>query len=163
MKYQAAQNELTRLLEEFDPEGTFGRRLHLNRRKRGRGLCRYPHNGTKGRVEISKYLLENDLDDILNTIRHEVAHVIAGKKSGHGPVWKAACLKTGARPERCGRAMVSEEVVAPYELVCAKCGVIGTRHKVTQALKRKLPRCRCGTCGCNLLTLTNTQTGRRVI
>lgn len=160
--YAAAQYELTRLLDQFDPDATFERHLHLNRRKRGRGLCRYPFNGKKGRVEISRFLLDNDLDDILNTIRHEVAHVIAGKAAGHGYAWKAACKKTGARPERCGRAMVSEEAVARYELVCAECGVIGTRHKATAALKRKLPRCRCGKCSSPLLTLHDTQTGNRV-
>jgi len=162
--FAAAQYELTRLLDEHDPDATFERHLHLNRRKRGRGLCRYPHakNNFKGRIEISRYLLENDLDDILNTVRHEVAHVIAGNGAGHGSAWKAAARRVGARPERCGRAMVSAEVVAPYEVVCADCGVIGTRHKLTAALKRKIRRCRCGQCGSPLLTVNRTSTGERV-
>ena len=161
-KLNAAQAELTRLLEEFDPERKFQRTLHLNRRKRGRGLCRHPYLGKPGRIEIRRYLLANDLDDILNTIRHEVAHVIAGHGNGHNHVWKAACLKTGARPERCGKAMVSAELVAPYEIVCADCGVLATRHKLTAALKRKIPRCRCAKCGCATLTVHKTSTGERV-
>jgi len=165
--YEAAQAELTRLLDEHDPEGKFERKLHLNRRKRGRGLCRHPrgmsqYGEVKGRIEISRYLLENDLDDVLNTIRHEVAHVIAGHGNGHNHVWKAACKKTGARPERCGKAMVSAEVVAAYEVVCAECGPIGTRHKLTAALKGKIKRSRCGKCSCRLLTINRTSTGERV-
>lgn len=160
-KFNAAEEELGRLLEEHDPEGTFDRYLHLNRRKRGRGLCKYPMAG-KGRIEISRYLLANELDDILNTIRHEVAHVIAGRDAGHGPAWKAAAVKVGARPERCGRAMEHAELVAPYEIVCAECGPIGARHRVTQALKRKLARCHCVKCKSRLLTIHNTATGERV-
>lgn len=151
--YKAARDLLIELLTEHDPDGTFERALHLNRRKRGRGLCRYPKNGAPGRIEISKYLLENDLDDILNTVRHEVAHVIAGHAAGHGPVWKAAAVKVGAKPERCGKAMVHAETVAPWSIDCPNCGSIGTRHKITRALQAKLGRCHCSKCKSKGLTL----------
>lgn len=40
-------------------------------------------------------------DQILDTIRHEIAHALAGPGAGHGPRWRAMCLKVGARPTRC--------------------------------------------------------------
>lgn len=40
-------------------------------------------------------------DVILNTVRHEIAHALAGARAGHGPEWKAWCEKVGAVPSRC--------------------------------------------------------------
>ena len=36
-----------------------------------------------------------------DTILHEIAHALAGHKAGHGPAWRAVCLRIGAAPERC--------------------------------------------------------------
>jgi len=40
-------------------------------------------------------------DDIIDVVRHEVAHAIAGLKNGHNRKWRQACAQTGARPVRC--------------------------------------------------------------
>lgn len=34
-----------------------------------------------------------------DTVRHEIAHLIAGQEANHGPAWRAACAITGAIPE----------------------------------------------------------------
>lgn len=47
-------------------------------------------------------LIANDIDEVDNTIRHEVAHFMAWRLFGHakhGAAWKHCCSITGARPE----------------------------------------------------------------
>lgn len=55
-------------------------------------------------VEIARWLLEEgDAGHILDTVRHESAHVLAGHEdpdAGHGPIWKRWARRLGARPER---------------------------------------------------------------
>src|SRR5512146_2021813 len=36
------------------------------------------------------------------TIRHEIAHALAGSGHGHDATWRRKCRLIGARPERCG-------------------------------------------------------------
>lgn len=43
----------------------------------------------------------NPEEAVRNTILHEIAHALAGRGTGHGPLWKAHCRRIGARPERC--------------------------------------------------------------
>lgn len=54
--------------------------------------------------------------DVLDVILHEIAHFVAGAEAGHGPAWKRACLRVGARPERLFTAGQSEP---PPRLVSA--------------------------------------------
>ena len=61
------------------------------------GSCRY---GSKV-ITLSRPLVYlNEIDQVRDTILHEIAHALApGAK--HGPRWRAACLKVGAIPKRC--------------------------------------------------------------
>ena len=65
-------------------------------------------------ISLSRAFVEaNDEDVVRDTIRHEVAHVLAWKhdrETGHGVVWKQWCGVTGARPRRCYE---DEDVVLP--------------------------------------------------
>ena len=75
------------------PDWTFG----FNRRKTEMGLCLY---GPR-RIELSIYFVQRNSDEaIAETLRHEIAHAMAGPGSGHGPVWKQKCQEVGAQPER---------------------------------------------------------------
>jgi predicted SprT family Zn-dependent metalloprotease len=68
----------------------------------------------------SKLAAVNDRSILENTVRHEVAHAIAGFKAKHGPEWKAACRLTGAEPVPCVAAD-SIEGVGRWEAWCTGC------------------------------------------
>jgi hypothetical protein len=67
-----------------------------NKRKRSYGLCRY---GQKS-IELSSPLtaIETDESAVLNTIRHEIAHALAGPKARHGPIWRQWARVLGCKP-----------------------------------------------------------------
>ncbi|NCA70157.1 MAG: sprT domain-containing protein [Sphingobacteriia bacterium] len=64
-----------------------------NRRLRAHGLCRFDRRC----IELSAVLTahEPDGDFVLNTIRHEIAHALAGPGAGHGPRWRAWAVRVG--------------------------------------------------------------------
>lgn len=62
------------------------------------GCCRYDRK----RITLSRHLTAlNSRDEVVNTIRHEVAHAICGKEAGHGPVWRKVCIALGGDGRRC--------------------------------------------------------------
>jgi predicted SprT family Zn-dependent metalloprotease len=64
-------------------------------------------------------------DEIRNTILHEIAHALT-PGHGHDAVWRAACRKVGAKPERC--AAPSAKPDAPIEGRCPTCEVKVSEH-----------------------------------
>ena len=84
----------------------------------------------KGRITLSRELtLLNDRAEVEDTIRHEIAHALAGHKAGHGPEWKAVCLHTGAKPVRC---YDHQDVNAPkgdWRATCRVCGRLYTKFR----------------------------------
>ncbi len=79
------------------------------RTKRILGRCFY----RKRMIELSTQYVElNEEAEVLDTIRHEVAHALAHKhdgEHGHGSAWKKWCLRTGANPLR----LATDSVVIP--------------------------------------------------
>lgn len=75
------------------------------------GICRYRERNigiTGWYLRYAPWWMVED------TLRHEVAHVLAGSRAGHGPVWKRWAVLVGARPERCGKEMPPEvEAIRP--------------------------------------------------
>lgn len=68
-----------------------------SRASRRLGACHY-RNKT---LDISVWHVDNGTDEaIKDTMLHEIAHAIAGHAAGHGPEWKAVCVRIGARPEQ---------------------------------------------------------------
>lgn len=97
-------------------------------------------------IEFSKHFIENATDDeILDTIKHEMAHWLAatasGEAHGHDAYWKQWCIKIGAKPERCYKIEeMSKDAVktreAKYKIYCQKCGqLIGTRTRACKLIK----------------------------
>ncbi len=80
-----------------------------NQRKRHFGLCRFREK----RIELSAPMTagESDSSRVLDTIRHEIAHALAGHAAGHGPEWRFWATKVGATPERCGE--FGDEAIKP--------------------------------------------------
>lgn len=101
-----------------------------NRSLRRIGQCVYPHLKRPGRIELSRPLCEvNLIDEVEDTIRHEIAHALAGHLPGdpHGPAWIAACKLTGCRPEPKGKTAC--KVAAPWQGHCLFCKVSHQRFK----------------------------------
>ena len=70
--------------------------FQFDNKKRAMGTCSERTNT----IFLSRtYTLGRSRVEVLNTILHEIAHALAGCRNGHNSVWKAACIRVGARPE----------------------------------------------------------------
>src|SRR3954447_25950603 len=68
----------------------------FNRQTRNMGLCRYSIRT----IELSIYLVDrNGLEEIRDTILHEIAHALVCHGHGHDAVWKQKCVEVGAKPQ----------------------------------------------------------------
>jgi predicted SprT family Zn-dependent metalloprotease len=100
--------------------GLGGWTFRFNRRKLSMGLCRY---GPRV-IELSVHFVERNGPRLVReTLLHEVAHALAGREAGHGPVWQQMCRRVGARPER-----LSFEADMPEGRWRATCGGCGRHH-----------------------------------
>lgn len=64
----------------------------------------------------------------IDTIKHEIAHALAGKTAGHGRVWKAMARTVGAIPR--AKKPFSTGVPGRWEVYCPKCDeTVGYRHR----------------------------------
>jgi predicted SprT family Zn-dependent metalloprotease len=78
------------------------------------GLC----NFSAHRISVSRYLANKyEDDDIHQVLLHEVAHAIAGPRSGHGPKWKAIAANLGYEGKRLHSGEVANEL-APWVGKC---------------------------------------------
>lgn len=59
-----------------------------------RGICY--NSGKKISLQI-QFSINEDIEEICNTILHEIAHAIVGNENGHNLVWKKKALELGVR------------------------------------------------------------------
>jgi len=124
-------------------EGIEGIEVSINKRAKSfLGRARFMTNritkvSTPHSIELTAWHVLGCSDDkVLNTILHEMAHIIAGREAGHGPAWKDACRRLGMSEKditRCGDA--KDNALAPkhkWHGICPACGVIIKRHKLTK-------------------------------
>src|SRR5262249_25115524 len=127
----ARRNEVRKLAIELMAQHglrdwTFG----FNRRKQTLGLCRYEAKG----IELSIYFVDqNPIEEIRDTILHEIAHALVGINHGHDAVWRAKAVEIGAKPQRCGRAAMPE---GRWRASCGGCGQGFSRHRRPERLRR---------------------------
>jgi hypothetical protein len=115
---------------------TAGWSIDFNRRKRSIGLCRYD---TKT-IEISEhYLAVNTVDQVKETITHEIAHAIAGYSAGHGPKWKATHRALGGNANRVATGDDSNRIEAAYKVVNSLTG--DTVAEYFRKPRRDISRC----------------------
>lgn len=85
----------------------------FNCRKRCLGVCKQrttpDGGGRKHAIELSRFIVRLAREDVVDTIRHELAHAAAGIKEGHGRRWQEAATQLGARPHRCAREGMMKE------------------------------------------------------
>ena len=83
--------------------------------------------------------------EILNTLLHEIAHVLVGPDHHHDEIWKAKALKIGCDAEVTHHLNFSEP---RYQLGCSRGCWQVPRHRVSL---KWVHRNRCGSCGSELL------------
>jgi predicted SprT family Zn-dependent metalloprotease len=124
--------------QEMRANGLHGWTFGLSDAKRRLGVCKYR---TK-RIEIAAYYARHSPEEsVLDTLRHEIAHAIAGPAARHGPKWKAVAIKLGATPESCETS--GQAVVQPgdWQATCPACEK--TVHLYRQPRSVTGYRCRC--------------------
>ena len=79
----------------MDEHGLTGWTLAFVEAKRRLGDCHFRHRV----IRISRtHALEGSEEQIRDTVLHEIAHAIAGREAGHGPLWKVTARRIGATP-----------------------------------------------------------------
>jgi predicted SprT family Zn-dependent metalloprotease len=118
--------------------------FEFNNRKQTLGICQYPFplRGIPGKIQLSRYYVEkNNQEEIMETVRHEIAHALAGCDAGHGPRWKQECLRVGAKPVRCGDGTA---VMPPgkWQANCRGCQKTYHKHRRPKELAHyHCPKC----------------------
>jgi predicted SprT family Zn-dependent metalloprotease len=108
--------------------------FEFDRSTRRAGCCNYHDQ----RISISFNLASNASDeDIRDTILHEIAHALVGKKHNHDTVWKAKAREIGCTGERCHRLTFTSP---RYSVTCEN-------HCWTHTAERCDSRLFCRTCG----------------
>lgn len=94
------------------------------------------------RISISFDLARNAADeDIRDTILHEIAHALVGKKHNHDAVWEAKAREIGCTGERCHQLRFAP---SRYSVSCEN-------NCWTHTAERRDMRLRCRTCGGKLI------------
>jgi predicted SprT family Zn-dependent metalloprotease len=123
---------------ELRDHGLRGWTFGLARTKRRLGVCKYKAK----RIEIAEYYARNSPEaSVLDTLRHEIAHAIAGPAARHGPRWKAVAVRLGATPRSCESS--GEAVVEPgdWQATCPACEKVLHLYRQPKSLTGY--RCKC--------------------
>lgn len=101
-------------------------RLTWNNRRRQLGCCSYWPR------EISLSIpntLASPMEEVIDTILHEIAHALAGYGAQHGPKWKAIARELGAIPKACKTISYSLDDYK-YAMECVTCGEVWGRYRL---------------------------------
>lgn len=115
-----------------------GGSFQLNRAKRRAGCCRY---SCKLITLSRKYIEGNTIEEVTDTILHEVAHALVGPGHGHNEIWKAKCREIGAKPIRCYN---SDKVKMPDGDYVAYCPTCNREFRKHRKVKRQYWCKKCG-------------------
>ncbi len=102
-----------------------GWRFKLSRGKHRIGSCHYQDQTI--RISHSHIVMGTNAE-VMDTIKHEVAHALVGPGKGHGPEWKTTAWRIGASPR--ASTHLSYNVPYKYAIKCGVCGrVLQKRHR----------------------------------
>lgn len=97
-------------------------------------------------IELNPRLLDRHPEELIATLAHELGHLLAGARAGHGERWRATMTALGFAAETCHRLDV-DGLAARRRLWrwrCPGCGeTYDRRHRVAH-------RFACGRCGARL-------------
>ncbi len=102
-----------------------GWRFKLARGKNRIGSCHYKDKT----IRISRYLIYMGTDaEVMETVKHEIAHAIVGPREGHGYKWRTAAMMVGAIPRATKK--LSYDIPHKYAIKCRECDrVLQKRHR----------------------------------
>lgn len=92
--------------EEFTKHGLWKQRWFFkwDRSLRRFGRCNY----TTKTISLSKNLCKlYDEDEVIDTLRHEIAHVLVGTGHGHDEVWRKKAIEIGSSGNRLYKPTIS--------------------------------------------------------
>lgn len=121
------KNLACNLMKDF---GLYGWQFGYQESKFYLGNCTYETKDNPGKIHLGvQYVILNPISEIEDTIRHEIAHALTGKReNAHDNVWKCMAVIVGAKPE-------------PSKSVISKCFLIDKYNFTTRAAAW-------GTCSC---------------
>jgi predicted SprT family Zn-dependent metalloprotease len=90
-------------------------KLGVHHKKQTLGLTSYINKT----ISFGKYsLFYDDLKINMNTLKHEVAHVLAGSENGHNQIWKKCAINVGADPKSCSVSDIETKYVMTCDNDC---------------------------------------------
>lgn len=106
----------------------------------------HPGRPTQRVLRLSTHLVRlNNESAVREVILHEIAHALVGLKHGHGPAWRAQCIKLGIPPRRLADSRV-QTVPPSLSIHCGRCDrLLMQRHRRPSAAWLK--RVYCPSCG----------------
>lgn len=126
--------------DEYEKWGLAGWSFKINSNQRRLGVCKY---GEK-LIEMSKFHILNHKDaDVLDTLRHEIAHAVSfidtGKVQHHNVTWQAYAKRIGAKPERCAKGLSNP----PYNFTaqCKNCKRTYGAYRIRRRYTYRCPLC----------------------
>ena len=118
----------------MDAHGLNDWHVKFDRATRRFGLCTY----STRTISISAPLTAlNNEDEVVEVVRHEIAHALVGPGHGHGAVWRAKARAIGNNASRTHSA---ETPAGRWVAVCPSCG------KTTKFQRRPRSIRACGPC-----------------
>lgn len=102
-----------RLVKEYVPDWTFA----ISDSKRRLGVCKHDDK----RIEVSSNYFHVDMEEIEDTIRHEIAHALTGPDHGHDATWRSICVMVGAKPQRLADEHLKTSAKPNYVIKCPSC------------------------------------------
>jgi hypothetical protein len=116
---------------EMTKYGLEGWSFRFAQTKRQLGVCKY----RKKLIEIADYhALNSPQESVLDTLLHEIAHVLAGPEAGHGPAWKAVAVRLGATPRACDSSDHTAMPPGDWQANCPACTKVIHRYKRPRSL-----------------------------
>ena len=132
-----------------------GWHVSLNTNKRRLGYCSY----IREEIGLSRsFVLYNNESEVMDTIRHEIAHALAGLGTKHGRLWKLWAKKVGCTSVRAtASASTIKMPKGKWTLTCKMCGHSSEKHRASKLIKTQARGYYCTRCGrrsINMLVVT---------
>lgn len=96
-----------------------------------------------GRIYLNPRLLDRYPQELVPTLVHELCHVVAGLKAGHGPRWRVLMQSLGYRPDTYHDLDV-DDITAVRRTWRWHCGLCGQSYLRKTRIAGSY---RCGECG----------------